>query len=235
MWKNTTQAIYQVESSFKNAEKYKSKLIPEILDMEGMTGKKTKHLYNNLMNTCHKINFLEIGSWRGSSFVSSMYNNNNVYGIAVDDFNPNYGGPNAGIDNYSIMKQNCEKFLTEKQKYEIKVKEFYELNVNELPKIDVYLYDGDHIDHFQYNAFKKMHPCFADICIVVIDDYNATGVQNGTTLAKREFGKEIPFNIVHEKVITYTTDGSHTPIDIAKEEYWNGIYVCVLEKINEVK
>lgn len=232
MWDNITQAIYQVENSFKNADKLKSKLTEDIITLEGMTGKKTRHFYNNLLDTRKKTKYLEIGSWRGSSFISAMYKNNNAWGMAIDDFNPHYGGPNAGVDNLSIMKSNCEKFLS-KDKYEINVQEFYALDVKTLPTFDVYLYDGDHVEHFQYNAFKKMYPCFADICIVVIDDYNATGVKNGTERAKKEFGSTIPFKVVHEKEITYTTDGSHTPIDIAKEEYWNGIYVCVLEKINE--
>ena len=84
-----------------------------------------------------------------------------------------------------------------------------------------------------YNAFKKMHPCFSDICVVVIDDWNATGVQDGTNRAKLEFGKEIPFEICFEKEVRYTYDGSHTPIEIATTEYWNGIYVAVLKRINE--
>jgi hypothetical protein len=232
MWKTIEEAISHVDKSFEKAERLESKITSEILSLEGMTGIKTRHLYNNLLEVDSPMNYLEIGVWRGSSFISSMYKNLNVTGIAMDDFNPNYGGPNSGEDNYRLFLENTSKILSNGEKHEVKVKEFYDLDVAELPKVDIYLYDGDHIDHYQYNAFKKMFPCFSDICVVVIDDWNATGVQVGTNKAKIEMGGEIPFEIVHERIVEYTKDGSHTPIDIAQREYWNGIYVAVLRKTN---
>jgi len=231
MWKSTDEAIKQVVKSFELAEANNSKITPEILSLEGMTGIKTKHFYNNLLSGETRLNYLEIGVWRGSSFISSMYKNMNVQGLAIDDFNPNYGGPGAGAENQRIFLDNLNKHLHSGEKFNVKVEEFYKLDPKELPKTDVYLYDGDHIEHFQYNAFKKMHECFADICIVVIDDWNAKGVQDGTNRAKSEMPSEIPFEIVYEREIKYTEDGSHTPIDLAKSEYWNGIYVAVLKKI----
>lgn len=231
MWESISDAIDNIEKSFKNADLYKSKLTNEILQIEGMTGKKTKHFYNNILEYKNNLNYLEIGVWRGSSFISSMYKNTNVNGLAVDNFDPNYGGPDSGAENYNIFLNNTSNFLKNKEIYDILIKNFYELEPEKLPKFDVYLYDGDHIEHFQYNAFKKMYPCFSNICVVIIDDYNAIGVKDGTERAKKEFGNSIPFKIVYEKNITYTLDGSHTPIEIAKEEYWNGIYVCVLDKI----
>lgn len=234
MWNNANQAINQINLSFEQTEQDKSKLSNEIYDLEGMTGRKTRQFYNNLLNTHLPLNYLEIGVWRGSSFISSMYKNNNVSGIAIDNFDVNYSGPNQGSQNKELFIENVNKFLINGETHELRLHEFYQIDVNKLPKTDVYLYDGDHIEHFQYNAFKKMYTCFSDICVVIIDDYNAKDVQKGTQRAKKEFGVDIPFKLVYEKEITYTNDGSHTPIDIAKKEFWNGIYVCVLEKIHEI-
>ena len=39
-----------VEKSFKNAENNISKLTDEILNLDGMTGIKTRHFYNNLLS-----------------------------------------------------------------------------------------------------------------------------------------------------------------------------------------
>jgi hypothetical protein len=231
MWKTIEEAISHVDRSFEKAELFESKVTPEILSLEGMTGFKTRHFYNNLLEVDSPMNYLEIGVWRGSSFISAMYKNLNVNGIAMDDFNPNYGGPNSGEANHRLFLENTSSHLSNGEQYEVKVKEFYSLDVSELPKIDIYLYDGDHIDHYQYNAFKKMYPCFSDICVVIIDDWNASGVQIGTNKAKREMCGEIPFEIVHERMVQYTQDGSHTPIDIAQREYWNGIYVAVLKRV----
>ena len=39
-----------VETSFQNAEKNISKITSDIIDMDGMSGTKTRHFYNNLLN-----------------------------------------------------------------------------------------------------------------------------------------------------------------------------------------
>ena len=39
-----------IEKSFENAENEISKINEDILKLEGMTGKKTRHIYNNLLN-----------------------------------------------------------------------------------------------------------------------------------------------------------------------------------------
>ena len=36
-----------IETAFENAEKYESKISQEILNIDGMSGKKTRHFYNN--------------------------------------------------------------------------------------------------------------------------------------------------------------------------------------------
>jgi hypothetical protein len=63
-----------IDTAFKNAENDISKLTDDILSMEGMTGKKTRHFYNNLLNT-EDARYLEIGCWKGSSVCSAMYGN----------------------------------------------------------------------------------------------------------------------------------------------------------------
>ena len=39
-----------VENAFQNAENNISKITDEIIHMEGMSGTKTRHFYNNLLN-----------------------------------------------------------------------------------------------------------------------------------------------------------------------------------------
>ena len=40
-----------IETSFQNAENNISKITNDIINMEGMSGTKTRHFYNNLLNT----------------------------------------------------------------------------------------------------------------------------------------------------------------------------------------
>ena len=63
-----------IETSFQNAENNISKITNEIIAMKGMTGTKTRHFYNNLLNI-EDARYLEIGTWKGSSVCSAMYKN----------------------------------------------------------------------------------------------------------------------------------------------------------------
>ena len=50
-----------IETAFQNAENNISKITNDIINMEGMSGTKTRHLYNNLLNT-KDSRYLEIGT-----------------------------------------------------------------------------------------------------------------------------------------------------------------------------
>ena len=67
-----------------------------------MSGLKTRHFYNNLLNF-DDARYLEIGSWKGSSVCSAMYNNNAMI-ICVDNWSE-FGGPK---DEFLV---NFNKFI----------------------------------------------------------------------------------------------------------------------------
>lgn len=60
--------INHTKTAIKNAYNNFSSLPESVLEMEGMSGKKTRHLYNNICNIDNKV-YLEIGPWKGSSFI----------------------------------------------------------------------------------------------------------------------------------------------------------------------
>ena len=43
-----TTLIKHIEKCLNLTNEYKSKITPEILNMDGMSGKKTRHFYNNM-------------------------------------------------------------------------------------------------------------------------------------------------------------------------------------------
>jgi len=63
-----------IETAFQNAENNVSKITNDIINMQGMSGIKTRHFYNNLLNT-EDARYLEIGTWKGSSVCSAMCGN----------------------------------------------------------------------------------------------------------------------------------------------------------------
>jgi hypothetical protein len=211
------QYVKHCATSLLNAYANKSKLTDEIISMEGMTGSKTRHFYNNLLDCGFLKTYLEVGSWKGSSFVSAMYGNN-IEGYSIDDWSE-FGGPKEEFHNaigrhlkgrrYAIFDEDCFAFDTAK-----------------LKPIDIYLYDGNHSYESQKKAITHYYDALNELFILVVDDYNWHDVQNGTKDGLDEVGAEV----VWEHKIKYNEDNQHTERDTAHREFWNGMYVAVCAK-----
>lgn len=208
--------ISLIENSFENALLNKSKLCNEILYMEGMTGIKTRHFYNNLLNT-DDARYLEIGTWKGSSVCSAMYGNNAKV-ICIDNWSEFNGPKDDFLKNFNKYKgDNIAGFIES---------DCFRINVSMLPKFNIYLYDGNHTFESHYKGLVYYQDCLDDIFIYIVDDWNWKSVRDGTMNAI----KDLNLTILYEKEIRLTWDESHTPEDIARDTWWNGIYVAVLQK-----
>ena len=207
---------YQIETAFINAEKNCSKLCPEILEMEGMTGKKTRHFYNNLVDMMD-ARYLEIGTWKGSSVCSAMYENQSVV-VCIDNWSE-FGGPKEEfMKNFEKFKGSCQATFIEK--------DCFKVNVKQLPKFNIYLYDGDHTDESHYKAINHYLDCLDDIFILIVDDWNWDGVRRSTMKAIVDNN----LSVLYSKQVRLTLDDSHTEQPLARETWHNGIFVCILEK-----
>src|SRR5512135_2256697 len=73
-----------VKDALARAEAGQSQLSEEVLALKGMSGRKTRHAFNNL---CARPNtrYLELGCYLGSTLISALYLNAAV-GVGVDDF-----------------------------------------------------------------------------------------------------------------------------------------------------
>ena len=76
--------IFHIEKSIADAENYKSKINNFCKDVQGMTGEKTRHFYNNIC-TLDNCRYLEIGVFKGSSSCSALYNND-ITAVFIDNF-----------------------------------------------------------------------------------------------------------------------------------------------------
>ena len=105
-----------IETAFENADKGESKITDGLLKMEGMSGKKTRHFYNNLLNI-NDARYLEIGTWKGSSVCSAMYGNKAKV-VCIDNWSE-FGGPKSefltnfnkykGVNDARFIEQDCFK------------------------------------------------------------------------------------------------------------------------------
>jgi hypothetical protein len=70
--------ISHIEKSIENANAKKSQLLSSILNIPGMSNDQNRHFLNNLCSLSN-TNYLEIGTWQGSTLISSLYKNKKKY------------------------------------------------------------------------------------------------------------------------------------------------------------
>lgn len=209
-----TLLIEHVKKSIADAEKGLSKITPEILAIPGMSSAKNRHVLNNLCSL-ERANYLEIGCWKGSTFISALYNNEESLesAVGIDNWSE-FGGP---IDEFQC---NCQKFLPyvpyrffSSHSFSLKPKE-----VSPSP-INIYFYDGDHSVDAHAVAFIHYHSIFDSCFIAIVDDWNWSGVREGTYLAFRHLNYEI----LYEKALPAERNGD-------LNNWWNGFYIAVIRK-----
>jgi hypothetical protein len=206
-----------VINAFEKADRNESKITDEILNMEGMSGKKTRHFYNNLLNK-EDARYLEIGTWKGSSVCSAMCGNKAKV-ICIDNWSE-FGGPkNEFLINFNKYKgENEASFIEE---------DCYKVNITELSKINIYMYDGNHTKDSHYNALVHYYNCLDTIFIFIVDDWNWKDVRDGTCEAL----KQLNLTILYENEIRTTNDDTHPEWGSEAQTQWhNGIYVAILQK-----
>jgi hypothetical protein len=205
-----------VETAFQNAENNISKITNDIITMEGMSGTKTRHFYNNLLNI-EDARYLEIGTWKGSSVCSAMCGNKaNV--VCIDNFSEFGNVKNEFLVNFEKFKGNNYATFIESNCYDI--------DISRLQKFNIYMYDGNHTNENHYNALLHFYNSLDDTFIFVVDDWNWESVRGGTTSSI----KKLNFKILYEKEIRLTWDDSHTPHPQSTDTWWNGMYVAILQK-----
>jgi len=205
-----------VETAFQNAENNISKITTDIINMEGMSGIKTRHFYNNLLNT-ENARYLEIGTWKGSSVCSAMCNNKAKV-VCIDNWSE-FGGPKSEfLVNFKKFKgENDARFIES---------DCYKVDVSSLPKFNIYMYDGNHTNESHYNALLHYYDCLDDVFIFIVDDWNWQKVRDGTLASIQK----LDLKVLYEKEIRLTLDNSDTPQPLASQTWHNGIYVAILQK-----
>jgi hypothetical protein len=205
-----------IDNCFDLAENNNSKINDEIINMEGMTGTKTRHFYNNLLNI-DDSRYLEIGTWKGSSVCSAMYGNISKV-LCIDNWSE-FGGPkNEFIHNFTKFKGLNQATFIES--------DCYKVDVSKLPKFNIYMYDGNHSKESHYKALLHYYSCLDDIFIFIVDDWNWKDVRDGTY----ESIKKLNLKVLYEREIRLTNDDSTTPEPFLSKTWWNGIYVAILQK-----
>jgi hypothetical protein len=211
--------MYQnlIERAILNAENHHSKITNEIIRLDGMSGTKTRHFYNNLLDS-EDARYLEIGTWKGSSVCSAMCGNK-AQVLCIDNWSE-FGGPkDEFLKNFETFKGNNDARFIEM--------DCFKVDVSTLPfKFNIYMYDGNHTNESHYRALCHFYDCLDDTFIFIVDDWNWEDVRNGTLSSVQKLG----LTVLYEKEIRLTWDNSITPQPELSQNWWNGIYMAVLQK-----
>jgi hypothetical protein len=211
---NINKIIDHVELSIKNAKSNISKLTAEILTIQGYSGIKTRHLYNNICNIPN-AKYLEIGTYLGSTFISAMYKNN-IQGIAVDNWSE-FNGPKNQCYN------NINKYIENKQSIKLIEKDFSVLNKEDINfDINIYLYDGNHSYESHKQSITHMYKFLAPLSIILVDDFRDDHTWRQVIEGTLDGIKESNLNILYEKrLVSKHEEGG-------RDGFWNGcgIFVC---------
>ena len=174
-----------------------------------MSGKKTRHFYNNICSM-KEARYLEIGTWKGSSICSAMCNNK-ITCVAIDNWS-GFGGPKK------IFLKNFNKFKGKNNATFIE-KNCWDIDVSKLGKFNIYMYDGNHSETSHFQALNHYLPCLDDEFIYLVDDWNTPRVRTGTISSI----KDNKIEILYQKEI-------FTPSNNNKNDWHNGICIFVLKK-----
>lgn len=202
--------VEHLEDSFFKSVREESKLTQDVLSIYGMSSAKGRHLLNNICSV-PGMNFLEVGSYEGSTSVAALYENNVNYTI-IDNFK-------LGVEHKDILINNFKTHLG----YEPNLIDSDCFSFNPKDKgindVDIYFYDGEHEEIDQYMALTHYYDCLADEFILIVDDTNYPPVLMGTFRAIQE--KKLKIKWHRTLFATHNGDGSN---------YWNGMYIAVLSK-----
>lgn len=206
------QFVQHVQISIEQANQGISKLTQPLLEIDGMSSPKVRHLLNNLC-TLKDGTYLEIGCYKGATLLSAIFQNQATLKdvVAIDNWKE-FGGPKAAfLENVSRYATQPIRFF-ETDCFTVNLRSFFY-------PINIYFYDGRHQEADQKAAFTYFDPIFDAIFIVVVDDWNWSDVREGTWAAMKELG----YTILYQREL-------FTEKFEERSSWWNGLLVAVIEK-----
>jgi hypothetical protein len=205
--------VEHVKQSIKNAHAEQSKISQDVLNVEGMSSPRIRHLLNNL-GSWRNTSYLEVGLWKGSTFVSTLFANDKSVTQAIGI--ENWGEFN-GLHARPAFKANVAKLLA-KRSFTVLEQDCFTVDKAKFAKkVSLYLYDGDH----SMEAHKKGMTYFADVlaspAVILVDDWNRCQERQGTY----DGFTEERLSVIYEDYLPKV------------QGFWEGFYAAVVRKSSE--
>jgi len=226
--------VQHVETSVARARLLQSKLLPFQLEIDGMSSYKNRHLLNNLMSLQlegRKLRYLEVGSWKGSTFCASIFNND-IEATSIENFSEFTSTSFIGeyVHPREAFHRNLNTTVTLSNPRPIVItvqRDSFATDPTSLgAPFDVYFYDGEHSYDSHVKAYTHFHPCLADTFITLVDDYQEKPGNPPFEATKHAFDR-LGFSVIKS---WYLFEETHDTVQGAMAGWWNGLYVAVVQK-----
>jgi hypothetical protein len=191
-----------------------------VLGMDGYSGRKYRAFVNRLIRLIDAARYLEVGTWKGSTLCAAIYGNA-VRATAIENWSE-FGGPRfeCGLNVTAALAQSPSasvRFIES---------DFAAVDWQAIGRHNVYLFDGSHAEHDQYNGVVMAQDALDAEHILIVDDWNWDRVRRGTMRAIEALGLEI----ITKAEIRTTHDGSHPPVFGPQSDWHNGYFMGVVRK-----
>jgi hypothetical protein len=206
--------------AFDMALEGRSKLPEQLFEVPGFSGRKFRMLLNNLFATLHDPRYLEIGVFKGGSFIPAIYSNR-MTATAVDNWS--WPGSDIGIFKNFLSEYGHEAST------KIVDQNFKEVDYASLGRFNVMFYDGSHAEEDQLMGVKLAASAMDACYVAIVDDWNWDHVRRGTFAGLREAGCRIDYSI--EVRTTLQNTGESLPEVCGPTSDWhNGMFAAVLSR-----
>lgn len=226
------QIVNHLIKSKENADISKSRLSDRgilstsILGQFGMSGRKTRHLINNLASVTN-LKYGEVGTYTGSTLLSAMYGNR-LMASCCDNWSQ-FNGP------ADLFRNNVKEFfmlqphLQTLKVFEADFKDPLVIGDPSWSDTDFYFFDGPHDEESQYLGITKYFDNLSERFLLMVDDWHWEAPRNGTARAL----KELPVSVLHSieiKVDEENYSGGKVTNRFQNSDYHNGISVFACKK-----
>lgn len=210
--------ISHIDKCFRYANNKESFINEEILKIDGMSGIKSRHFFNNMCNY-DDVRYLEIGSFHGSTFSSALYKNN-ITAVSIDNWSE--FGDQKPREHFL---ENLEKYKGDSDVKFIE-KNCWEVDVESLSKFNIYFYDGHHSEESQFKAIDHYKDCLDSQFILIVDDWNWKNVRDGTLrgLSKNNM------KIIYQYELYTDLDNQHGFLAFRESNWHNGLVAFLIQK-----
>ena len=200
-----------------------SRFNPEGYDIIGLSSSKIRHFLNNLCSERGTV-YADVGCYMGSTLFAALMGNEAVKAYAIDDYSDGVVYPKRrdlanqyDVDNpIEEFVKNAEKWMNLNCSVGLSPKAIQEVVFNPEHPPNVIFYDAEVDDNLAPNL-EYIHEQAEQSYILIVDDANFDGTIDNV----KKFTADK--NVVYERTIL-----TETLEDV--NDWWNGVYIAVIEK-----